>query len=364
MMDKLTKRRSAAKGWVTRQANALKTLLEKPEVTLIELQDAVEGFDQRLDSLDEVQSELELEIEDEYLEKDLDEADKFRTASRIYRIKASERLSELLKKDKSDDGNGSDMSASSTNTKVKLPKLELPKFTGEVTEWQSFWDQFKSHIDDSDIPVISKFSYLVSLLEEEAKSVIQGFSLTSANYKTACDLLKERFGRPERIIFSHVQALLNGNVPVKGKGSKYVSQLWSLRDELLTHIRSLETLGVSGGQCEVFLTPIILSRLPNELRLEWARDCAGKESDLDWLLNFLQREIERIERSETFKDVTSPKSEEKKAPCLMREKNHRSQKGGLIESRLLLLFILHLKLGCQLVYFVIRHTNLKIVSVF
>ena len=38
--------------------------------------------------------------------------------------------------------------------------------------------------------------------------------------------------------------------------------------------------------------------------MEWARDGAGKESNLEWLLEFLRKEIERRERSTTFKEVT------------------------------------------------------------
>jgi hypothetical protein len=43
----------------------------------------------------------------------------------------------------------------------------------------------------------------------------------------------------------------------------------------------------------VFLNPIVLSCLPNEIRLEWARDREGHEADLDHLLNFLKKEIRR-----------------------------------------------------------------------
>lgn len=217
---------------------------------------------------------------------------------------AKKRLQELQK---GDDDNASLSSGGSLA--VKLPKLELPKFYGDVTEWQSFWDQFSSHIDNTDLPDISKFSYLLSLLEGEATVCVQGLSLTTVNYKIACDLLKERFGRSEQIIFHHVQALLSGNVPVKSKGSKYVSSLWGMHDEFLTHIRSLEALGVSGKQCATFLTPIILSCLPSEIRLEWARKRAGLESDLEWLLTFLQEKIKNIERSKTFKDLSSWKPE-------------------------------------------------------
>lgn len=298
------KRRAAAKGWVTRQLKSLNAVLDKPDVGVVELREAMESLGQRLAALDEVQAEIEVELDPEDLEADLDAAHQFREETTARLAAARQKLQE------SDEDVRSVRSGESTSAaRAKLPKLELPKFRGEVTEWQTFWDQFTSHIDETDMPLISKFSYLLSLLEGEAKVCVQGLSLTSANYKAACDLLKDRYGRPERIVFHHVQALLNGGVPLKSKGSKYVSRLWSMRDEFMTHIRSLEALGVSGKQCETFLTPIILSRLPSEIRLEWARRGAGRESDLEWLLRFLQEEIESIERSETFKDVSTVKAE-------------------------------------------------------
>ena len=122
-------------------------------------------------------------------------------------------------------------------------------------------------------------------------------------------MLEDRFGRKERIIFAHIQGLLNVTMQNPcGKGSR-VSNLWKLRDELLSHIRSLESLGIKGEDYGVFLTPVILSRLPNDIRMEWACDGAGKESNLEWLLEFLRKEIERRECSETFKEVTVGKTD-------------------------------------------------------
>ena len=119
----------------------------------------------------------------------------------------------------------------------------------------------------------------------------------------------DRFGHTERIIFAHIQDLLNISVPSSTTKSKFAT-LWKLKDNLQAHVRSLETLGVSGTQYGVILTPLILSRLPQDIRLEWARESKDKESDLDWLMNFLQTEIERRERSQTFKDSVPIKSEE------------------------------------------------------
>ena len=48
-----------------------------------------------------------------------------------------------------------------------------------------------------------------------------------------------------------------------------VSALWKLNDDLQAHTRSLATLGIDGDKYGVILTPLILSRVPQELRLEW-----------------------------------------------------------------------------------------------
>ncbi|XP_068232198.1 uncharacterized protein [Palaemon carinicauda] len=296
-------------GWVTRASKALSDLLESSTTTISQFEYAIKEYNQRLAKLDEVQEAIEIEVAEEELEQLLDEAHEFRTISVQPRIQAEDQIRKLAAAACPGSKAGSISRQSSSResdiTNVKLPKLELPKFSGEVTQWQSFWDQYNSHIDATDLPVISKFTYLLSLLEGDARNVVKGLAHTSANYPVACKLLKERYYKPERIIFAHVQALLNGEVNINVSGSKGVAQLWKLRDDILIHIRSLEALGITGKQCEVFLTPIILSRLPSELRLEWARDGDGHESDLDWLLTFLDKEISRLERSEAFKGKSS-----------------------------------------------------------
>ena len=76
----------------------------------------------------------------------------------------------------------------------------------------------------------------------------------------------------------------------------------------MTHIRSLKAQGVK-GDTGLMLTAIILLTLPADMRLEWARE-ENKEGDLDSLLNFLKTEVERRERSETYKSVKSTTSKD------------------------------------------------------
>ena len=50
----------------------------------------------------------------------------------------------------------------SHGTKVKLPKLALKKFIGDLTKWTTFWDTFESVIDTNpDLTDTDKFSSLL-----------------------------------------------------------------------------------------------------------------------------------------------------------------------------------------------------------
>ena len=294
------KARSASQGWVTRAVNKIKNNLTKQPDDLIVIKDSCEEFDKRLDRFDNAQYDLEVVTPDIDLESCIDEAATFRDNARAIRVQASKVLAEAAKPALSRSH------SSSISHEVKLPKIDLPKFNGDVLEWQSFWDRYSVTVHNSDIADVQKFTYLISVLGGEAKSTVQGLTITSDNYRTACDILQKRFGRKEKIIYSHILELLNIQV-----GPKYsIASLWKLQDSLVTHVRSLETLGVAGDQYGVILTPLILTRLPHDIRMEWAREGESHESDLEFLLTFLQKEIQRRERSQTFK--APPQIEEKR----------------------------------------------------
>ena len=303
-LAKAKKARVAAKGWVTRAVNDLSEILEPSgPLDKLEVEMALDVLNKRLATLEECQTAVEYELSEEELEADIEKMGDFLKGVSSVKLKATKQLLELTKEEEMDTAHshfGSGKSFASNSLNVNLPKLELPKFHGESTEWQCFWDKFCAMINDTEIPEISKFTYLQSLLGGEAKSVIGGLATTAQNYPIACKMLKERYGRKERIIFAHIQGLLNLPTP---SNTKNISVLWKFQDELLKHTRSLEALDVKSENYGMFLTPLVLSRLPNDLRMEWARDSEEHESDFDYLLEFLKREIQRRERSDTFKQM-------------------------------------------------------------
>ena len=166
---------------------------------------------------------------------------------------------------------------------TRLPKLEIPVFTGEPLDWQPFWDCFEAAIHaNPSLSAVQKLSYLRAQLRGEAARTIAGLPLTNTNYGHSISLLKYRYGQSQRIINAHVQALLDLPKPV--------NKLTSLRlfhDTVASHVCCLQSLGKSPKSLETLLAPMILTKLPEETKKNMARD----HTTTTWTIEELQAAI-------------------------------------------------------------------------
>ena len=301
-VERLKRGRNAAKGWLNRAGESLNSLLSSKTCERYELEMCIALFDKRLTSFENSQAALELAQSE--ADTEADQAAGFLDDLLRVRAKAGKTLNEMA----------APSTANSAAVFTKLPRLNLPNFSGKPDEWSAFWEAFVVAVDKTALPEVTKLTYLRSLLRGEALRCVDGLSLTMENYKVTCDLLSKRFGRHDLVVFSHVQALLD-LVPAS------LDKLRELVNTLLIHIRSLESLGITGESYGVLLNPIILSRLPQPVRLEWAREAEGKEGDLAHLISFLTREVEQRGRSGVYTTLTG-------AGCTARTTTSASQGGG------------------------------------
>ena len=145
---------------------------------------------------------------------------------------------------------------------VKLPKMEITKFSGKPMEWQTFLDTYTAVIHNSKtLSNVEKFTYLRSYIEKDALNAISGISLTNDNYDKAWELLQERFGNTQVIITSHMNELLKMRKITSEKDSQGMRKLY---DDVENHVRCLQSLGVHGGQYGPLLSPVIMDRLPTD----------------------------------------------------------------------------------------------------
>ncbi|XP_062596767.1 uncharacterized protein LOC134258250 [Saccostrea cucullata] len=127
-------------------------------------------------------------------------------------------------------------------------------------------------------------------LRDAAAQTIAGFTLTNANYETAIDLLKERFGQPQKIINGHMRALMELQAPRNDAIS-----LRNYGDCLESHVRSLECLGQKQEMYGALLIPVIMNKLPAEIRKNIAREYDGDNISLLNLRKAISKEVKILE---------------------------------------------------------------------
>ena len=75
---------------------------------------------------------------------------------------------------------------SKTKNVIRLPKIEIKKFSGDPTLWRTFIDSFECAVhENKNLSDIEKMNYLINLLEGEAETTIKGLNLSNDNYKIA-----------------------------------------------------------------------------------------------------------------------------------------------------------------------------------
>ena len=92
------------------------------------------------------------------------------------------------------------------STGVKLPKLDVPTFDGNIVHWKQFWDQFSVSVHNrTNLSSAEKIVYLQHAIKDgSARNAIEGLSHSGDNYEEAVECLKSRFDRPRFIHRTHV----------------------------------------------------------------------------------------------------------------------------------------------------------------
>ena len=182
----------------------------------------------------------------------------------------------------------------SKRVNVKLPKVELPKFDGSVTEWMSFRDFFGNAVHrNSSLSKIDKFTYLKASLTGKAAETIAGLPLTSANYDSAWGLLEKQFGDKQRLIANFMNKLVKISSVAE---SRDVARLRGFLGQVEVIIRGLQSLSVDESTFGSLLIPILLEKLPEDIKLQVTRLISSEIWDLRELLQLLSKEIEAREK--------------------------------------------------------------------
>ena len=176
----------------------------------------------------------------------------------------------------------------------------MPTFKRVVLSFPSYWELFDTNINSLTTPTsIQKFSYLKTTLQGDPSTLIANLEMTAANYNSALEILKDRYGDKQRIIEAHYRKL--SNLDPKTEGYFHLKQFF---DNLELHIRGLEAQNKKKEEFGDLLTLLLMDKLSGDLKRCLARDHRKTTWTIDDFLRALKRELQFMEQDKT-KEINS-----------------------------------------------------------
>ena len=108
--------------------------------------------------------------------------------------------------------------------------------------------------------------------------MVSSYPQSADNYPLVIAALKDRFGDNVLLTEVYVRQLLK--LVIRNVGKPKDTTLSGMYDELESHLRALETLGVTQEQSAAFLYPLVESSLPEEVVIRaWQRSAKSGYDD-------------------------------------------------------------------------------------
>lgn len=185
---------------------------------------------------------------------------------------------------------------------VKLPRVQLPTFSGKYVEWQSFYDMFNSLVHtNKNLSPVQKLHYLKSNLSGEPETLLRNFSITNENYGEAWKQLLKRYDN-KRYNCNALMRLLFTQKPVT---SESPSAIKHLLDTTTTCLQSLRNMDISPESInDAFVIYLVVSKLDPESIKQWEYQLGVLSNDLPtWtqLSEFLESKFRSLEMIDSNK---------------------------------------------------------------
>ncbi|XP_050665160.1 uncharacterized protein LOC126965567 [Leptidea sinapis] len=231
--------------------------------------------------------------------------DTFEETYTYYKGCLKEAIHAMIRRDKSQALPPQSVVKESKSSDVKLPKIELPKFSGKYEEWQQFYDLFCSLIHNNrNLSAVEKLHYLKSTLSGDAEALIRNLPTTELNYSAAWKKLTNRYNNKRY----NCNAILKSLFTQKHITSESAYSIRCLLDGTTSCITSLNNLGIETKEWDAILVFLVVSKLDHESLRQWEITVSGVSSDTltkwDELEVFLESRFRTLEMIDSSKQMS------------------------------------------------------------
>ena len=266
---KLVHSRSGHKTCISKHRHRINSIRSSNPVTdLAGLRICLAVIRETLTSISEKDRLIEDVVPDERLQAALETACEFRAEVREFIQQTNDFLEDQQASSRGSTGEASGLHTmfSPRSSQIKLPKIDLPSFSGKYTEWTSFIDQFDSAVHGNpNLQNAEKLNYLKSSLRGEAHDLIKNVAITDVNYELARRTLMDRFDNKRFIVSMHLSAVLNYPTLKTEDGTSLRKLLECLRE----NVAELEVQGCNTQDWDPILVHVIEQKLDPESQKQW-----------------------------------------------------------------------------------------------
>ena len=103
----------------------------------------------------------------------------------------------------------------------RLPRISVPKFNGDYTQWEHFSTLVG---DEFNLSKVSKLHYLITSLEGEPLQLVKSYPITGENFEIVWQKLVDKYDNQRRLVSSHLSKIFNLN-SMKKKSSFEVKRI-------------------------------------------------------------------------------------------------------------------------------------------
>ncbi|XP_076660747.1 uncharacterized protein LOC143364135 [Halictus rubicundus] len=186
-----------------------------------------------------------------------------------------------------------------------LPRITLPTFSGQFTEWTRFRDLFTSLVvNDEAWSDAERFHYLSASLTGEAAQLVQRIPANAANFSQAWELLEHRYQNRRLLVAAQFDALYG----VKSCTTHNATELKAVLNTTCNVAAVLNSLGIPVNDESHWIVHHTVRRLDRHTLKEWEKSLGSRVDPpaFSELLEFLETTIRTLEAFEFRQGTRAP----------------------------------------------------------
>lgn len=127
-----------------------------------------------------------------------------------------------------------------STSELKLPKVELPTFSGKYEEWMAFNNMFTATVHNNTMmePIV-KLQRLKRALTGDAELIVRNLELNDDNYMIARNLLINRFQHTRRLVNSYLKRLYDLPI-IKTESAKNLRSVLNTLNDCTSALKQLD----------------------------------------------------------------------------------------------------------------------------